>query len=243
MAADAPPRLPIRAVIFDLDGCLVDSERLSLAALATEMAAAGLRVTPDDLRKQFLGVSIQTIRDHVATATGRPCPPGFVARFEERLLDRYAAQGLALIDGVPELLQGLRDAGIATAIATGGSVARMTATLQVAGLAGDFEGRAFSADQVERGKPAPDLFLLAAASLGIPPAACAVMEDSPHGIAGAKAAGMHAVGFTGGSHLDGMRDDHTHRLRDAGACPVLPDLGTMMTALLTPPQGGPARSV
>ncbi|MFN3525320.1 MAG: HAD family hydrolase [Paracoccus sp. (in: a-proteobacteria)] len=237
MAADTSIHPSIRAVIFDLDGCLVDSERMSLAALATEMSAAGLSVTPDDLRKQFLGVSIQTIRDHVATATGHPCPPGFVARFEERLLDSYAVQGLALIDGVPELLQGLRDAGIATAIATGGSVTRMTATLRIAGLADYFQGRAFSADQVERGKPAPDLFLLAATSLGIPATACAVMEDSPHGIAGAKAACMHAVGFTGGSHLDGMRDDHAHRLREAGACPVLPDLSTMMAALLTRPEG------
>lgn len=234
---------PIRAVIFDLDGCLVDSERMSLAALATEMAEAGLSVTPDDLRKRFLGVSIRTIRDHVAKATSRPCPPGFVDRFEARLLDSYTAQGLALIDGVPALLDGLRDAGIAAAIATGGSVARMTATLRIAGLDAHFAGRAYSADQVARGKPAPDLFLLAAASLGIPPTACAVMEDSPHGITGARAAGMHAVGFTGGSHLDGMRDDHAARLHQAGAAQVLPTLGGMLTALLSPPPDDRARSV
>ena len=92
--------------------------------------------------------------------------------------------------------------------------------------------RGFSADQVRHGKPAPDLFLLAARRLGIVPGQCAVMEDSPHGIAGARAAGMRAVGFTGGSHLDGMRGDHARRLRDAGAVTVLSEMDGMVDALL-----------
>lgn len=221
---------PIRAVIFDMDGCLVDSEPLSLEILAAMMTAEGLPASPDDLRKRFLGVSIQSIVSHVSDALGRDLP-GFADRFEDRLIARYPAE-LRVIPGIFGVLDGLDAQGIAVAIATGSSVRRLHLTLQVAGLAGRFGANVFSADQVPHGKPAPDLFLLAAGRLGIAPAACAVMEDSPHGIAGARAAGMRAVGFTGGSHLDGMREDHARRLRDAGAAVVLPSLDGMVQTLL-----------
>lgn len=227
--------MAIRAVIFDLDGCLVDSETMSLEILAQEMTAEGVPSTPDDLRRRFLGVSIQAIVAHVAQAADRVVLPDFVQRFEDRLLGRYKAE-LRLIPGATDLLDALRARGIATAIATGGSIRRLRATLQVSGLADGFGDLAFSADQVRRGKPAPDLFLLAAEGLEVEPAACAVVEDSPHGIAGARAAGMQAVGFVGGSHLDGLREDHARRLRDAGACIVLDDLSLMLNALLTLPE-------
>lgn len=222
----------IRAVIFDLDGCLVDSETMSLDILAEEMTAEGVPSTPDDLRRRFLGVSIQSIVAHVAQAAGRELRPDFAQRFEDRLLGRYES-GLPLMPGATDLLDALEARGITTAIATGGSLRRLRATLQMSGLADRFGDRAFSADEVRRGKPAPDLFLLAAERLGIKPASCAVMEDSPHGIAGARTAGMHIVGFVGGSHLDGLREDHARRLRDAGADVVLDDLSSMLTALLT----------
>ncbi|MFC3168610.1 MULTISPECIES: HAD family hydrolase [Paracoccus] len=221
----------IRAVIFDMDGCLVDSEPMSLETLSDMMAAEGLHATPNDLRKRFLGMSIQAIVSHIAEALDRPDLPDFARDFEERLLARYPAE-LRVIPGIPALLDDLAAQGVAVAIATGSSVRRLGITLDVAGLADRFGARVFSADQVKRGKPAPDLFLLAADRLGILPGACAVMEDSPHGVAGARAAGMRAVGFTGGSHLDGMRDDHARRLADAGAAVVLPGLSGMAEALL-----------
>ncbi|MTD99044.1 HAD-IA family hydrolase [Paracoccus sp. YIM 132242] len=221
----------IRAVIFDMDGCLVDSEPMSLETLAKMMTAEGLHATPDELRKRFLGMSIQAIVRHIAEALDRPDLPDFARDFEERLLARYPAE-LRVIPGIPALLDDLAAQGIAVAIATGSSVRRLGITLEVAGLADRFGANIFSADQVKRGKPAPDLFLLAAERLGIAPDACAVMEDSPHGIAGAVAAGMRGVGFTGGTHLDGMRDDHARRLREAGAVAVLSDLDRMLEALL-----------
>lgn len=221
----------IRAVIFDMDGCLVDSEPMSLETLAELMAAEGLQATPDQLRRKFLGMSIQAIVSHIAKALDRDDLPDFARVFEERLLARYPAE-LRVIPGIPALLDDLAARGVAVAIATGSSVRRLGITLDVAGLADRFGDRIFSADQVTRGKPAPDLFLLAADRLGIPPQACAVMEDSPHGIVGAVAAGMRAVGFTGGTHLAGMQDDHARRLRDAGAVTVLPDMTGMRDALL-----------
>ncbi|VDS09600.1 Phosphorylated carbohydrates phosphatase [Paracoccus haematequi] len=221
----------IRAVIFDMDGCLVDSEPMSLQTLAELMAAEGLDTTIDELRRKFLGVSIQSIVSHIAESLDRDDLPHFAQDFEARLLARYPAE-LRVIPGIPALLDDLAARGVAVAIATGSSIHRLGVTLQVAGLADRFGDRIFSADQVKRGKPAPDLFLLAADRLGVPPEACAVMEDSPHGIVGARAAGMRAVGFTGGSHLAGMQADHARRLTDAGAAVVLPDMDGMLDALL-----------
>ncbi|NVO24337.1 HAD family hydrolase [Donghicola mangrovi] len=215
-----------QAVIFDLDGCLVDSEILSISAITEEIQDMGApQVTYDYIRDRFLGVSMRVICEHVAEQTGKTCADDFVDRVEARLFARYRTD-LRQIEGAAAMLDTLRDMGIPVAIATGGSIRRMGETLGVSGLAGYFQGAAFSADQVERGKPAPDLFLLAARELGVDPADCVVMEDSPHGIQGALAAGMRAVGFVGGSHLDPMREAHRTLLLSKGAervCDTIPE--------------------
>ena len=100
----------------------------------------------------------------------------------------------------------------------------MKTTLRIAGLEGWFKGTQCSAEEVCRGKPAPDVFQLAQARLGASAGDCLVLEDSPHGIAGALAAGIPAVGFVGGSHLDGRRAGHAQVLRDAGAVAVFDNL-------------------
>lgn len=221
-----------QAVIFDLDGCLVDSEILSISAITEEIQDMGAtQVTYDYIRDRFLGVSMQVICQHVAEQTGKTCVEDFVDRVEERLFARYRTD-LRQIEGATAMLDTLRDMGIPVAIATGGSIRRMGETLGVSGLAGYFQGTAFSADQVERGKPAPDLFLLAARELGVDPADCVVMEDSPHGIQGALAAGMRAVGFVGGSHLDPMREAHRALLLSKGAERVCDTIPETLNALL-----------
>ncbi len=220
-----------RAVIFDLDGVLVDSEPLSLGVLAEEMRALGIHdATADEVGRQFLGVSLKVIRAYVADRLGRPVPEAFVERFEDRLLATYPDQ-LRVIAGVPALLDQLQAAGIHMAIATGGSLRRMGETLRVSGLDRWFQGRAFSADQVAQGKPAPDLFLLAARELGVDPADCVILEDSPHGVTGALRAGARAVGFVGGTHLDLRRAEHAALLREKGADPVLDSMSGMFAAL------------
>ncbi len=219
------------AVIFDLDGVLVDSEPLSLGVLAEDMRALGIAdADPAAIGRQFLGVSLKVIRAYVAEHAPRPVPDDFDIRFEDRLLAIYPDR-LRVIPGVPALLARLQAAGIAMAIATGGSLRRMGETLRVSGLDRWFQGRAFSADQVAQGKPAPDLFLLAARELGVPPADCVILEDSPHGVTGALKAGARAVGFTGGTHLEGWRAEHAARLRQAGADPVLDSMQDMFAAL------------
>ncbi|MBL4928100.1 HAD family phosphatase [Tabrizicola sp. KVB23] len=215
-----------------MDGCLVDSEPLSLEAVAAEIRASGLPdVTATEVGGKYLGVSLSQIVRDVESRLGHPCPPGFTDRMEERLFASYSA-GLPQIDGVEGLLAVLDKAGIAVAIASGASVRRLARTLDHAGLAGYFEGRRFSADQVRHGKPAPDVFLLAARELGVEPRHCAVLEDSPHGIRGAVAAGMRAVGFVGGSHLAGLRKEHAAILREAGADQVIDTLSQAFDALI-----------
>lgn len=221
-----------QAVIFDLDGCLVDSEPLSIGAIAEEIRDMGVTdVTYDCIRDRFLGVSMQVICQHVAEQTGKACAEDFVDRVETRLFARYATD-LRQIDGAAAMLDDLKAQGIPVAIATGGSIRRMHETLRISGLAPYFTGTAFSADQVAQGKPAPDLFLFAAREMGVDPAACVVMEDSPHGVQGARAAGMRAVGFVGGSHLAPMRDSHRDLLRSKGAGTVCQTIPETLTALM-----------
>lgn len=221
-----------QAVIFDLDGCLVDSETLSISAIAEEIQDMGATgVTYDYIRDRFLGVSMRVICEHVAEQTGKTCADDFVDRVEERLFARYRTD-LRQIEGAAAMLDALHDRGTPVAIATGGSIRRMAETLRISGLARYFEGTAFSADQVKHGKPAPDLFLLAAEELGVDPASCVVMEDSPHGIQGAKSAGMRAVGFVGGTHLNPMRESHKQLLLSKGAEQVCETIPETLAAIL-----------
>ncbi|SPF80642.1 HAD family hydrolase [Pseudoprimorskyibacter insulae] len=220
------------AVIFDLDGCLVDSEPLSLEAVASVMRDLGVTdATAEEIGSQFLGVSMKVISDYVTKRLGKPCPADFADRVEARLFDWYQTK-LRRIDGADALLAQLQGQGLGLAIATGGSLKRMGITLRTVAIDGYFTDAACSADEVAKGKPAPDLFELAASRLEAKPAACVVVEDSPHGIKGAKAAGMRAIGFVGGSHLDGQRDRHADRLRAAGADVVVETLAEVAAEIL-----------
>ncbi|MAY61700.1 MAG: hypothetical protein CML29_05770 [Rhizobiales bacterium] len=210
-------------VIFDLDGCLIDSEITSLGSLHAEMQALGITdVTVEDLRDRFLGVSLRNVCDFISEQLGRPCPDDFADRFHARLFAAFETE-LVRIEPMVELVDALIASGTEVAIGTGGSIERMGMALRCAGLESRFSGRGFSGDQVARGKPAPDLFLFAASELGFRPENCAVVEDSPHGIKGATAAGMTSFGFVGGSHLEGIREVQQKRLLAAGAALITAD--------------------
>ncbi len=224
---------PIKAVIFDLDGCLVDSEPLSLEAIASEMRALGLKdATAEEIGDKFLGVAMPVIADYVSGRLGAPVSGDFASRVETQLLATYETE-LRQIPGAAELLGSLKTQGHGMAIATGGSLERMTTTLNLSGLEGWFEGTATSAAEVRQGKPAPDIFLLALERLKMSPSECVVLEDSPHGVKGALAAGIPALGFVGGSHLEGKRESHAKTLRDAGAAHVFHRLDDVARHILT----------
>ena len=222
----------VSGVIFDLDGCLVDSEPLSLEAIASEMRALGiLDATAQEIGDRFLGVAMPVIAEYASARLGLPVPDSFAQRVETQLLTTYQTE-LRQISGATELLLSLKARGCALGIATGGSLKRMAATLELSGLAGWFEGTATSAAEVKQGKPAPDLFLLAMERLKMRPRDCIVLEDSPHGVQGARSAGIPAIGFVGGSHLEGKRDSHAKILREAGASHVFERLEDVARHLL-----------
>lgn len=184
-------------VIFDCDGVLVDSERLTVVVEARMLTELGWPHTPEEVVARFMGRSSESMLTELEAHLG----PAKTRWFDERsTIEVHAAfdRELVAIPGVREVIDALADGGMAMCVASSGSHARMRRTLGLTGLFADFEGRIFSATEVVHGMPAPDLFLLAAASMGVDPTRTAVIEDSVYGVRAAVAAGMTAYGFGGG---------------------------------------------
>lgn len=181
-------------VIFDNDGVLVDSERLANTVLAELLTEHGLPYTMEDSVRDFLGGTLARVHDEYLQRTGRPLPADFDSRYYAGVFAGFRA-GLRPVPGVIEVLDALAAAGVCCCVASSGSHERIRLGHEQAGLDGRFADRIFSADDVAHGKPAPDLFLHAAATLGAVPARCLVVEDSPLGVAAGKAAGMTVYGF------------------------------------------------
>jgi HAD superfamily hydrolase (TIGR01509 family) len=214
------PSRPLRLVIFDCDGVLVDSEPIASRVLAEMLTGAGYPLTAAEAVQRFTGISLKSVTTAVEADWGRPLPGDFLARLRARDAEAFRAE-LRPVAGVPAMLRRLTTA---KCVASSGTLAKMRCTLGVTGLLPSFEPHLFSAEMVERGKPAPDLFLYAAAAMGVDPAEAVVVEDAVAGITAAVAAGMRPIGFVGGGHVGA---DHAERLRAAGATLVV----SAMTAL------------
>jgi HAD superfamily hydrolase (TIGR01509 family) len=186
---------PFELVIFDNDGVLVDSERLANRVLADLLTEHGWPKTTDQCAEEFRGGSLARVRAAFARATFRDLPGLFDVAYQERLFAGLRA-GLATIAGVRSVLDRLDAIGVPFCLASSGTRDRILLTLNSTGLMPRFAGRIFSAESVDHPKPAPDLFLHAAESLGADPSNCAVVEDSEAGIRAAKAAGMTVFGYT-----------------------------------------------
>ena len=184
---------PIELVIFDCDGVLVDSERIAVRIMATVFERLGHPLTEAEIIERYVGQSgtyAEDIRAHERN--------GSQSSWEEEseLLYRDAlVRELTPIDGVVEALDAIT---ISMCVASNGSHEKMRLTLGLTGLYERFAGRIFSASDVARGKPEPDLFLHAAAQMGVAPTACVVVEDSEPGVRAAHAAGMRVFGYAGG---------------------------------------------
>jgi HAD superfamily hydrolase (TIGR01509 family) len=212
-------------VIFDLDGVLVDSERLSCSCLRAMLAQNGIPLSLDEVYAHFLGRGFQAVTDYYRSAQSKPIPADFQMRLEATVRVAYAAE-LRPMPGICELLMSLR---VPYCLASSSGGARIALSLKLAGLAGYFDNRVFGAELVAHGKPAPDLFLHAARMMGAVPGRCLVIEDSDPGVAAARAAGMTAWGFAGGSHLAAA--DAGERLRASGAAKVFAKMEAMQRAL------------
>ncbi len=183
-----------KAVIFDCDGVLVDSEVIAFDLLATDLHAHGLTMPRPAMERALIGLTLAGVADKARTL-GADLPAAWVNDFYARLYARLE-QGAPLVAGVLTVLDALDAAGIPYAIGSNGSPRKMQITLgQHAGLIDRFGGRMFSGQDVPRPKPYPDVFLHAAKSMAADPATCVVVEDSATGARAAKAAGMRCMGY------------------------------------------------
>ncbi len=178
-------------VIFDCDGVLVDSERLSHQVLQQMLLEHGVALSFDDTVQRFIGLSHPVCLARVADLLGGDLPTAFARQLAGRTRAAFEA-GLTAVPGVQVLLEGLK---VPFAVASNGNRKKVDFTLAHTGLLPQFSGRIFTADDVVNPKPAPDLFLYAAQVLGVQTHKTVVVEDTPTGIAAAKAAGMLAIGY------------------------------------------------
>jgi len=195
-ALGSVPRVPVELVIFDCDGVLVDSERLSVRVESRLLTELGWPLTEQDVLERFVGRSDAHMKAEIEAALGRAVPEWDEA-YRTALHEAFHAE-LVAVDGVLGALDELDRSGTATCVASSGTHDKMAVTLGLTGLHDRFAGRIYSATEVANAKPAPDLFLHAAAALGVDPGRCAVVEDSRYGVAAARAAGMAAFGYAGG---------------------------------------------
>jgi HAD superfamily hydrolase (TIGR01509 family) len=184
-------------VIFDCDGVLVDSEPIANRILAALLTECGLPTDFEESMRTYRGLTQRAIRELADARLGRPLPEDFWADFDARFFAACEAD-LGPVPGVTEAIARIAARGHGLCVASSGSVAKMERTLAWTGLHAPFAGRLFSATEVARSKPHPDVFLHAAARMGAAPEACCVIEDSPLGVAGARAAGMSVFGFARG---------------------------------------------
>lgn len=215
-------------VIFDCDGVLVDSEVLACDVQARAVTAYGLPMSGAEVARQFLGMSAKDMRGLLETALGRPLPADHESRCGAELFDLFRRE-LKPVAGVEDVLVEMERARTARCVASSSSPERIALALQVTGLSGFFGEHVFSSTMVERGKPAPDLFLHAAKTMGFGPESCVVVEDSLNGIKAARSAGMRALGFLGGGHCPAGHGDD---LLAAGADHICRDSEELATALL-----------
>jgi HAD superfamily hydrolase (TIGR01509 family) len=193
-------------VIFDCDGVLVDSDRISLRVQAEHLTALGLPTTYEECVRDFSGLGMAKTMAMIEERLGRPVPAGW----EEELAAAVAEAFREELEPVAGIAAALDAIDLPTCVASNGSQEKMRLSLGLCGLYERFAGRIFSGDEVAEKKPAPDLFLHAAAGMGAPPGRCVVVEDSPVGVAAALAAGMPALGYA---------PEGPERLRAAGATP------------------------
>lgn len=181
-------------VVFDCDGVLVDSEVIAVQIDQRVLADLGWELEREEIIERFVGKSeanfIAGIEKHLGIELGEGWDRKYQHWYHEAL-----ERDLTAVDGVEEALDRIR---LPHCVASSGSHAKMQRTLGKTGLLQRFAGRIFSATEVANGKPAPDLFLHAAGTLGTAPEACAVVEDSAYGVQAARAAGMHVFAYAGG---------------------------------------------
>jgi HAD superfamily hydrolase (TIGR01509 family) len=200
-------------IIFDCDGVLIDSELLANRSEVEFLKSFGIEFDLSDYMSRFVGKSHRDVLTSIESLQGISLPADFWRLAEQQTFQIFQ-QELQPIPGIVELIAVLEQP---ICVASSSSLRRLDLTLKKTGLFDRFSPYIFSAEQVKRGKPAPDLFLWAADKMQVQPDRCVVIEDSPYGVSAGVAAGMTVLGFTGGSHI---QPGHEEKLRAAGAIQI-----------------------
>jgi|ERR1700722_4301496 HAD superfamily hydrolase (TIGR01509 family) len=209
--------MPVDLVIFDCDGVLVDSEVISCRVHATVLTRNGYPITIEQVHDRFLGRSLRESSMEIEAELGRSLSDDFDVQVKRELFSALTAT----LQAMPHVDAALTAIAQPVCVASSGPPDKIRHSLTHVALYDRFSPNIFSAVQVERGKPAPDLFLFAAESMQAAPARCVVIEDSIPGIKGASAAGMTVLGFHGGSHC---RPGDGGTLKNAGAVMTFDDM-------------------
>lgn len=217
---------PILSVIFDCDGVLVDSEEIANSALAGLLTEAGVPTDYDEAVVMFRGRSMDAVLEIAGEMLGGPLPFDLSARYYETIKDVFERE----LKPVPGVIDALDRIDLPNCVASNGPLHKMEVTLRITGMWERFEGRIFSADEVAAGKPAPDLFLYAASTMGFDPSTTAVVEDSPLGVEAARSAGMRVFAYASHTTPD--------ELAAAGGQPFT-DMADLPDLLLRPESASP----
>jgi HAD superfamily hydrolase (TIGR01509 family) len=223
--------MSFEAVIFDCDGVLVDSEVLAIRGERSVLNQMGLGYTPEDYVRKFVGLHDAAFFDMLRTdyreALGEEAPDDF----EDRVLEGRSREraSLTVVAGAAEALGAARRVMSAIGVASSSRAHFLQSKLERTGLFDLAAPHVYSADLVENGKPAPDIFLYTAEKISIAPEKCLVIEDSENGVRAGCAAGMTVWGFLGGGHC---YDGHGERLREAGARATVKDFQAFIEAIV-----------
>jgi HAD superfamily hydrolase (TIGR01509 family) len=181
-------------VIFDCDGVLVDSEPIAAVVSQRVLADLGWKLSIDEVVHRFVGGSSEDFQSQIEAYLGSPLPAGWNDQYAHWYREAFERE-LRAIDGIEDALDAI---DMPWCVASNSGRNRVVASLARTGLLSRFDGRIFSAEEVDRGKPAPDLFLWAAHKSGVAPERCVVVEDSAYGVAAARSAGMRVLAYAGG---------------------------------------------
>jgi HAD superfamily hydrolase (TIGR01509 family) len=206
-----------QAIIFDFDGVIVDSEVLANTVMAEILTGLGHEVTAEQAIQLYSGLRWADCHARIEQESGLSFGRDALGAMIEEAVAERAAEALA-IEGIHAFVE--RQSHRLLAIASSSEESWLKSSLERLGLAAYFEGRVFSAARLPRGKPHPDVYLQAAAELGVAPSSCLVIEDHPLGVAAGAAAGMTVIALLAAGHI---RDGHGGRVRAAGAHHVAED--------------------
>lgn len=212
-------------IIFDCNGVLVDSEPIATAVLAHELQRVGIQATPQLIARHFTGRRPMDVFAEVEAATGAALPANFASNVAFATMSRLRAE----LRAMPHIAYALSWLRGPKCVASSSPLERIKLSLDVTDLRRHFGANVFSASNVAAGKPQPDLFLHAAASAGVGPQDCIVVEDSAAGVSAAAAAGMMAIGYIGGTHATSGLGA---ALSKAGATVVIHDMRALKATVV-----------